>query len=1110
MIRSNDEKYYSNIRNALVARAAAVKVDAERNLQNLGVLSEEFYREFVNILLDLRLVNANDAEHNSPGIDLIDYENRVVVQVSATCSAKKIQKSLDGIDLPEGTCWHFVFVAITDKAPNYAKTFKLPRGIVFDKKKDVFDTARLMKRVEYAGIDKQMALSMLVDKYMKSTESVLKGIPAREKQICSLEGKKLTQWIKTRIDELKSEEFLYQNLNTNLFVDEFLAQETETIAIIRIEKNYHNNVLLYAEAVRLSSTRSVVFFKSFEEAKNVLSLRQDLPSIIGKDGNGIIIIDRLQHANEVIELLKLSDHFGKCKIITSAYEWMLRGISIHAFSTTIHVPDIKEVEFLVNSVCLSEGYPSSSIMLDWFMQPLYEQLRTPIFTSLIIRQMRGTNMSPAESNNSLLLFDILDDYFDATSDEFGSAIKAAAQICFEKKVNSFYMEDLEFSTSVLTSLEALGVWGRKRNTFYFLCEDYLFFKIAESVLEKHGPAGIEMLISTKREKSVPFMLSMIEHRYQIKPDFSLLYDVDKKTIKRTIDLFLNSPFLVEILSVPGAFSIFEELLYRYIDHGHYETARMALVNVCRQDPRLNQNKSIIQLKMVADYYCTGVFSDCKNTSSVLYWLYKGILMYISDNYHEAEIACKKALSMTTNENIISKVIINYIDVLLDSGKQRLIAPLLERFNKLLDGIQNFEAYYISLGVAAFAQLEFEDAYHYLAEARDKMQAYYNASAMARIYGETGLMDYYCGRLNEAEENFKKNEQICLDSENANGIAISRQYIALKELFAGNYKKAYDYLSGALFYAEKAQNKWRSVQIHFMLDAFLPSFPDLVPKHISIIQSAIPSPQFHSDCYVWLLECMLRTGCNMEQINDVIQRADYANEKTDCLLNQSIIQIYKHTLSGEAFSVYHELNNYREFAGKMVADYEGGRRIPCFSAPLSFSKFAEIESQRLLFQHISKRHATGIHQYASRPQPTKYVLWKRHKTIVETFEYIKHIYHQETTGTYLLWVIVEKATNRVIGTIDLEYDNKEDAVEFGIILSDYYWGRRYGSEALSRICDYCKSVVKATRIIGVCVKGNRNSERLMKNNGFTFVNEIDNYHSIPSLPDKSGVVFHKKL
>lgn len=1110
MIRINDEKYYANIRRALVARATAVKVDADRNLQNLGVLSEEFYREFINILLNLNLTNANKVEHNFPGVDLIDSRSGVVVQVSSTCTAKKIQKSLDGFAPPEGTCWHFMFVAITDKAPNYSKTFKLPRGIVFDKKKDVLDTTSLMEQVEYAGIDKQRALSELVDKYMKTTEAGANELPTTKEHICSLEGDMLVQWISARNKELQSEEYLYQNLNVNLFVDEFLTQETESIAIIRIDKKYHNNVLLHAEAVRLSPTHSIVFFVSIEELKSVLSRRPDFPSIVGRKGNGIVIVDRLNHATEVSELVGLADRLSNCKIITSAYEWILRGISMQVFSTTLNVPDIKEVEYLVNSVCISEGYPCTSTLLDCFMQPLYEQLRTPIFTSLIIRQMRSVNMSPAESNNSLLLFDILDDFFDATSDDFGSAITKAAHICFQKKTNSFSMEELGCPFSVVASIEALGVWGRKRSQLYFLCEDYLYFKIAELVLEEYGTEGAEVLVSTKREKSVPFILSMIDHRYSIHPDFLLLQDVTKKTIRRTLDLFLNSPYLIDILSVPRTFEVFEELIYRYIEHGHYETARMALINICRHDPKLSHNKSIVQLKMVADYYCTGLFVDCDNTSSVVYWLYKGILMYISDNYLAAETACEKALSMATDDTIISRVIINYIDVLLDSGKQRSIASLLERYNRFLSGVQNLEAYYISLGDAASSQLDFENAYHYLAEARSKMQSYYNASAMARIYGNTGLIDYYLGRLSEAEVNFKKNEQICLDSENSNGIAISRQYIALKELFDGNYKNAYDYLSAALFYAEKAQNKWRSVQIRFMLDAFAPKFSTLVPKHISTIQETIPSPQFHSDCYVWLLECMLRTGCCKDQVDDLIQRAESANEKTDCLLNKSIILIYKNLLNGTDSCSCPELINYSRYAEKIVFDYNLGRRMPCFSAPLPFSEFAEIESERLLFQHISKRHATGIFQYASRPQTTKYVLWERHKTIVDTFEYIKHIYHQETTGTYLLWVILEKTTNRVIGTIDLEYDKKEDAIEFGIILSDYYWGRRYGSEALGRICEYCKYAVNAKRIFGICVKGNRNSERLMKNNGFSFVTEIENYHSIPTLPDKNGLMFQKLL
>lgn len=182
---NHDAEYKSNIENYLVFRAHTVQVDAKGNLLNLAVLSEDFYVEFLNILLDLTLVNANAAKQNTAGIDLVDWNRRVAVQVSVTCAPnsihKKIQSSIDKFRKPDGAPWKFYFVPITDKAPNLSKEFHMPDGMTFDKQQDVLDIHRMMTLA--TGIDKLKSLSELVDKYGKNNPGspVLSGPAMRDK-----------------------------------------------------------------------------------------------------------------------------------------------------------------------------------------------------------------------------------------------------------------------------------------------------------------------------------------------------------------------------------------------------------------------------------------------------------------------------------------------------------------------------------------------------------------------------------------------------------------------------------------------------------------------------------------------------------------------------------------------------------------------------------------------------------------------------------------------------------------------------------------------------------------------------------------------------------------
>ena len=128
--------------------------------------------------MGLSLKNANASERNKKGIDLIDWENRMVIQVSVTCSPKsireKIRSSICKYEKPEGE-WKFFFVPITNQAPEMKSTFKLPEGLRFNEKTDVLGISQIMALAK--EIDKLRQLSEMVDKYgkreqLKETERI--------------------------------------------------------------------------------------------------------------------------------------------------------------------------------------------------------------------------------------------------------------------------------------------------------------------------------------------------------------------------------------------------------------------------------------------------------------------------------------------------------------------------------------------------------------------------------------------------------------------------------------------------------------------------------------------------------------------------------------------------------------------------------------------------------------------------------------------------------------------------------------------------------------------------------------------------------------------------
>ena len=175
MVQDNITRYINNINELLVSHENMVKLDAHGNLLSRAVLSEIFYCDFLNALMGWRLENANIERKNAPGIDLIDATNKVAAQVSLTCDHEKIQSSIDIFDKNwsrGSSVWHFYFVPLSDRVPDFKVDFDIPAGIVFDKSTDVLTKERIMTlaMTPFPGelnVDRLKSVSETLDKLMR-------------------------------------------------------------------------------------------------------------------------------------------------------------------------------------------------------------------------------------------------------------------------------------------------------------------------------------------------------------------------------------------------------------------------------------------------------------------------------------------------------------------------------------------------------------------------------------------------------------------------------------------------------------------------------------------------------------------------------------------------------------------------------------------------------------------------------------------------------------------------------------------------------------------------------------------------------------------------------
>jgi hypothetical protein len=165
-IKLNRTRYYNYIEEKLNFLAYRIETRGKVNLLDLNIHSETFFAELFNILYDYNLVNLNCIKQNVEGIDLIDTKNKIIIQVSATCTKKKIENSLNkGIYLFYKN-YNFKFISISKEVSNKLRIIKFenPYNLIFNSQEDILDSTTLLRYILNLEIDKQKILFEFIKK----------------------------------------------------------------------------------------------------------------------------------------------------------------------------------------------------------------------------------------------------------------------------------------------------------------------------------------------------------------------------------------------------------------------------------------------------------------------------------------------------------------------------------------------------------------------------------------------------------------------------------------------------------------------------------------------------------------------------------------------------------------------------------------------------------------------------------------------------------------------------------------------------------------------------------------------------------------------------------
>lgn len=160
----------NNIIDKLTFVKSKVEVSTPLNLTDTNIISENFYRDLLNLVFSYRLENINRIDPNAAAIDLGDFDNKICIQVTSTSSLAKTKKTVIKY-IEKGLHEKFnrlIILNIVSKSRHQDPKVGNPEKYELDTKNDIWDVSSLLKVIyDINDINKLKAISDFFDSQVK-------------------------------------------------------------------------------------------------------------------------------------------------------------------------------------------------------------------------------------------------------------------------------------------------------------------------------------------------------------------------------------------------------------------------------------------------------------------------------------------------------------------------------------------------------------------------------------------------------------------------------------------------------------------------------------------------------------------------------------------------------------------------------------------------------------------------------------------------------------------------------------------------------------------------------------------------------------------------------
>jgi [ribosomal protein S5]-alanine N-acetyltransferase len=160
---------------------------------------------------------------------------------------------------------------------------------------------------------------------------------------------------------------------------------------------------------------------------------------------------------------------------------------------------------------------------------------------------------------------------------------------------------------------------------------------------------------------------------------------------------------------------------------------------------------------------------------------------------------------------------------------------------------------------------------------------------------------------------------------------------------------------------------------------------------------------------------------------------------------------------------------------------------------------KIETERLILRKPRMDDAPAIFEsYAQDPDVTRYMTWRPHKNVEETFRIVELMLKLWDDGDSYSYVITSNDSDSAIGMIAMHPDGFK--VGIGYVLARFHWGKGYMTEAACTVVNWLLEQLDIFRVIAICDVENPASARVMEKAGMVREGLLRKYIIHPNISD----------